>query len=112
MWEHSKQRVVVNDPKDGVSSVGFPTGVMESLWSAEGLIRERWCCARGWLMLAVITGDKWNFVLLLFLCTPHYGHTLVTDNHINTHIQLNELVGSTKISSRGFPNTSPEKQTF
>ena len=63
--------------------------VMESLWSGQGLIRERWCCARGWWMMAVIIGNSWNLDLLLFLRTPHHGHTLVTDNHINTHIKLN-----------------------
>ena len=30
--------------------------VMESLWSGQGLLRERRCCARGWWMMAVITG--------------------------------------------------------
>ena len=37
----------------GVPSVGFPTGVTESLCGGEGLIRERWWCARGWWMVAV-----------------------------------------------------------
>ena len=51
--------------------------------------------------------------VLLYLGTLHHGHTLVTDNSINTLTQHTEqpteLVGSTKIPSRGFPNTSPEK---
>ena len=41
----------------GSFTVEFPTGVMESLWSGEGLIWESWCYARGWLMIAVLTGD-------------------------------------------------------
>ena len=62
----------------GSLTVGFPTGVMESLCVGMGLIRERWCCARGWLMIALLTGDTWNLVVLLFLRTPHHGHTLAT----------------------------------
>ena len=29
------------------------TSVMESLWSWQDLLRERWCCARGWWIMAV-----------------------------------------------------------
>ena len=47
------------------------TDVIESLWSGQGLIRERWCCARGWWNIPVLTGliagDTWNLVLLLSL---------------------------------------------
>ena len=66
----------------------------------EGLIRERWCCARGWWMMAVFIRNAWNLVLLTSLNTLHQ------------HTHTPELVGSTKIPSRRFPNTSPEKQTF
>ena len=51
----------------GSLTVELPTGVMESLWSGEGLVRERWCYARGWLMIAVLTGDTWNLVDVLLL---------------------------------------------
>ena len=49
-------------------------------------------------MMAVFKEDTWNLVLLLFLRTPHNGHTLVTGHHIKTHIQhtKTELVGSTR----------------
>ena len=40
-------------------------------------------------MIAVFTGDTWNPVLILSLSTPHHGHALVIDNHIDIHIQLN-----------------------
>ena len=40
-------------------------------------------------MMAVIRGDTWNLVLLLFLRTSHHGYTLVTDIHIKKTIQLN-----------------------
>ena len=47
------------------------TNVVESLWSGQGLTRERWCCARSWWNIAVLTGliagDTWNLVLLLSL---------------------------------------------
>ena len=33
------------------------TSVMESLWSGQGLLRERWYCAQGWWMMAVLTGS-------------------------------------------------------
>ena len=42
----------------GPLTVGVSSGIMESLESGKGLIRERWCCARDWLMIAVLTGDK------------------------------------------------------
>ena len=92
------------------------TRVMESVCARRVLYGKRWCCARDWWIMAVITGDTWNLVILLFLRTPHHGHTLVTDNHINTHTEqqtkkTTELVGSTKEPRRGFPNTSPDKQT-
>ena len=46
-------------------------------------------------MMAVQTcrREAWNLVLLLFLCTPHHGHTLVTDNRIITHIQHTNSTG-------------------
>ena len=47
--------------------VGFPTSVMSSLWSGEGLTRERWCYPRGWSMITVLIGDTWNLVYYCFL---------------------------------------------
>ena len=72
-------------------------GVMESLWSGRGLLRKRWCCARGWWMMAgahrIIAGDAWNLVVLSSLSTPFHGHTLVTYHHIyNTSIQPTQLI--------------------
>ena len=34
------------------------------------LIRERWCCAWGWLKIAVLTGDTWNLVYY-YNSVPH-----------------------------------------
>ena len=83
------------------------SSVMERFWNGPGLLREKWCCARGWWMLAVLTGDTWNLVLSLYLSNPHHGHTLVTYTHQHPTI----LVGSTRQPTRGLPNKSPEKQT-
>ena len=44
----------------------------------------------------IIVGYIRNLILSLSLSTPHLGHTLVTDNHINTNIQSTEFVGSRK----------------
>ena len=41
--------------KTSIDLIDHTTSVMESLWSGQGLLRERWCCARGWWMMAVIT---------------------------------------------------------
>ena len=51
----------------GSLAVGFPTSVMSSLWSGEDLTRERWFYARGWFMIAVLTGDTCNIVYYCFL---------------------------------------------
>ena len=72
----------------------FPHPLVDSLWSGQGLLRERWCCARGWWMLAVLTrliaGDTWNLVSLSSFSTPHHAHTLATyTHHMDTNIQLN-----------------------
>ena len=50
----------------GPFTVGFPTGVMTGLCGGEGIIQERWCCARGWLMMAVITADICTLLLFLY----------------------------------------------
>ena len=88
---------------------------MESLCSEQGLLRERWCCDRGWWMMAsahrIIAGDAWNLVVLSCLRTLHYGHTLVTYNHIRTTIQLiqlNQLIQPTsKLTQWGLRKNPP-----
>ena len=70
---------------------------MESLWSGQGRLREKWCCARGRLVdtgrdYKLIAGyATWNPVLPLSLSTPHHGHILITYTQINTTIQLISL---------------------
>ena len=75
------------------SFTGSPTSIIESLWSGKGLIQERWCCARGWWMMAVLTRDTWNLVLLLFLQYPTlwaYARNIHTQVHTqHTHKTLN-----------------------
>ena len=74
----------------GSFSVGFPTSVMESLCSGQGLLRER-CAVLGvggrWRCSQAYCRRCMNLVLLLFLSTPHHGHTFVAYAHINTTIQ-------------------------
>ena len=57
-----------NMPTNGVGyfTVGFPTSVMEGLWSGQGLTRERWCCAGCWysrLDICVQTSIKTDILL-------------------------------------------------
>ena len=83
---------------------------------AEGLIRKRWCCARGWLIIAVLTGDTWNLIYYYF-SVPHMmgihssRYQLIIPTHTSIQPHTTELVGSTKIPRRGFSKTFPEKQT-
>ena len=89
---------------------------MESLWSGQGLLRQRWCCAWGWWAMAVLTGlsqemHRNSFYYRVFV--PHIMgilsyHTLTLPQPYNYTI---EFVGSTKESTRGLPNIPPEKKT-
>ena len=70
-----------------VCSADHVQDLMESLWSGQGLLRERWCCARSWWMLTVLTGliagDTGNLVVLSSLsccccCFSHSAYWLPT----------------------------------
>ena len=66
------------------------SSVMEYLWRRQGLLRKKWCCAWGWWMMGGQAYRRRYMEprFLLSLSTPHQdGHTLVTDNYINTTIQ-------------------------
>ena len=83
-------------------TVGFPTSVMESLWSGEGLIRERWGCARDWWMIAAqaCRRETLNLVILPYHGIPrHHGYVLVTDNRINNR--------NDQITGKVYENTMP-----
>ena len=61
-------------------------------------------------MFASLTGDTWN-VAYYYILLHHIMGINSQQATMSTHTYITELVGSTKIHSRGFPNTSPEKQT-
>ena len=90
---------------------------MESLWSGQGLLRERLCCTRGWWMMAgpVLTGLSQEIHGTSFshcLSTPNHGHNLVTYPYINTTIQpTTEFVGSTIKNQPGDYPTHPLTST-
>ena len=63
-------RLCFRQPMQRVKNLWW--ALTEGLWSGAGLMRERWCCARGWWMLAVLTGDSIHGTLFhYYFFVPH-----------------------------------------
>ena len=94
----------------GVSSVEFPTGVMERLWSGQGLYGREVVLCSG---LVDDGRDHRRYMEPRFVITSQYltSWAYTRNRQPHQHSHTTELLGSTKIPSRGFPNTSLENQT-
>ena len=83
---------------------------MECLWSEQGLLQERWCCARGRWIMAVLTGLSQTIHVTSFSYSVLVPHIMGILSIHSQHNHTTEFVASTKEPTRGLP-TSPVKKT-